>query len=85
MVLEKVEAAHFVGAVVRAVTSAKTAVVNHCIESLGVMNGRLDRAHRLARGIFALHAVDGLIVNGWRIWIAFEILVDSDPVHFAAS
>ena len=55
-VLEEVEAAHFVRAVVRAVPRADAAVVDHVVQALGAVDGRPDRADQFARRVLAVHA-----------------------------
>src|SRR5207245_11594539 len=52
-VLEEVEAAHLVGAVVRAVARADAAVVDHVVQALGPVHRRLDGAHHLAGRVLA--------------------------------
>src|SRR5205823_3389764 len=70
-VLEEVEAADLVGTVVRAVTGADTAVVDHVVEALGAVDGGTDRADQLAGRLLAVHAGHWLVrdarVVGWTI------------------
>src|SRR5439155_25424956 len=54
--VEEIKAAHLVGTVVRAVASPDAPVVDHDVETFGVMHGRGHGADLLAGGILALHA-----------------------------
>ncbi len=56
LVEQEVEAAHLVGAVVRAVARPHAAVVDHVVQAFVAVDGRRDRAHHLARRVLALHA-----------------------------
>src|SRR6202011_247310 len=47
VIIEEVEPAHFEWAVVRAITSAHTAVVSHDVEAIFAVNGGVDRANSL--------------------------------------
>src|SRR5262249_20094071 len=59
-VSQEVEAAHLVGAVVRAVPRTDTAVVDHVVETLAAVDRGCHRADQLAGGVFAVHAGDRL-------------------------
>ena len=96
VVVEEIEAAHLVGAVVRAIPRADAAVVGHDVEALVVVDGGVDRADRLARRVLALLAGHRLeehlrvleILRVLRIaagHVGGEIAVDADPVHLAAA
>ncbi len=65
-VFQKIEPPHLVGAVVRAKPRADAAVVDHVVQPLGTVDGRLDRAHVFARRVFAMHAGHGLKVEFLR-------------------
>ena len=83
-VMQKIEPAHLVRAVVRAVPRADAPVVGHLVQALGAMGGRPDRADDLARGLLALHARHGLKIDlGVAGVFALEIAIDANPVHLA--
>ena len=83
-ILEEVEPADLVRAVVRAVPRADAAVVGHLVEPLGAVRRRADRADELAGGLLAVHAGHRLEVDvGVRRVVALEVAVDPEPVHLA--
>ncbi|CAD77715.1 hypothetical protein-transmembrane prediction [Rhodopirellula baltica SH 1] len=84
VVIEVVEAANFVGAVVRTVPRADAAVVGHRVETFVCVNRRRDGANLFARCGFAVHAGDRFLNDVSNVWIALEVAVDSQPMHFAA-
>src|SRR5207249_10348625 len=55
VILEKIEAADFVGAVVRAVACAYATIVNLQVQAFVVVHSRADRADQLARRVLAMH------------------------------
>ena len=84
-VREEVEPADLVRAVVRAVPRADAPVVDHLVEALVAVDGRVDGAHVLAGRIFAVHAHQRLEDDaGVPGIVAGEVAVDAQPVHFAA-
>ena len=92
VVVEEVEAADLVRAVVRAVAGADAAVVGHRVEALVVVDGGVGGADGLARGGLAMLAGDAhegdLRVFGDRVAgggaAVEEVAVQADPVHVAA-
>ena len=56
MVVEEVEAADLVRAVVAAVAGADAAVVDHLVQALVAVDGGVHRADVLARRVLAVHA-----------------------------
>ena len=97
--VEEIEAAHLVGAIVRAVAGADAPVVRHDVQALVVVDRGVHRAHRLAGGQLALHAGDrlhrdlrilgdlavALAAEGARVGLAVGVVpVEPDPVHDAA-
>src|SRR5204862_1492255 len=80
-VVEEVEAAHLVGAVVLAIPRTHAAVVDHLIEPFARMDGGGDGAHNLAGRLLAVHAGDGLVVNGRVRRVPLVVAVHPDPVH----
>jgi len=83
---EEVEPAHLVRAVVRAVARPDAAVVGHVVQALGAVRRRVDRAHVSRRGLFALHARDGLEGHLRRVRVVADVVaVDADPVHLATA
>src|SRR4029453_16341309 len=78
-VLEKVEPAHFVRAIVGTIAGADAAIVNHGGETLMAMMGRAHRADQLAGRVLAMHARDGLMVGLWIFRASFIIAVDAQP------
>ena len=56
VVVEEIEPAHLVGAVVRAIAGADAAIVGHHVETFLAVRGGAHRADRLAGGVLALHA-----------------------------
>src|SRR6185312_2066142 len=85
VVVEEVEAADLVGAVLRAVARADAAVVDLCVETIVRVHGGVDRADDLAGRIFALHAGHRLERCFRRIDVAGIIAVDAQPVHVVAA
>src|ERR1035441_10372218 len=81
---QEVEAAHLVGAVVGAVSSAHAAVVDHGVEAFRRVHRCADRADLLARRILAVLAGHGLEVCAGRGKIAFKVCIDTQPLHVAA-
>src|SRR5262249_35169600 len=84
-VLEEIEAADFVRAVVRTVPSADAPVVNHLIDPLLAVDGRTNGADQFARRVLAVHARNRLVGEGRIVEIAAEIAIYPDPVHLAAA
>ena len=60
-VIIKVEAAHFLRAVVRAIAGADTAVVHHVVQALGGVHGRADRADLFAHAATAARFHIGVV------------------------
>ncbi len=56
VVVEEIEPAHLVRAIVRAIARADAAIVGHDVEALFICRGGVDRADRLARCVLALLA-----------------------------
>ena len=83
IVVEEVEAAHFVGTVVGTIARAHAAVVGHHVEAFLAVRGRGDGTHFFARRVFALHAQHGLVHRSRGLRRFAEIAVDADPVHLA--
>src|ERR1700733_1594876 len=83
-VKEKVEAPHFIGAVVRAVTRADAAVINHLVETLGAMHGCCHRAYQLAESIFTMHARNRLEIYFRILNWTLEVAIHAQPVHVAS-
>jgi hypothetical protein len=82
-VLQVVEAAHLVGAVVGAVAGADAAVVDHHVQALAVVDRRGDRADRLARRLLAVLAGHRHVEEVGVVEPAAVVGVDADPVHLA--
>src|SRR5690606_34617860 len=84
VVLEEIEAAYFVRAVVRAVTSTDAAVVHHCVQSFLVVVRGVHRTNRLARRIIAVltkHRHEAYLqLFSWTVVVA----IDAQPRHFAS-
>src|SRR5207253_3095764 len=80
-VLQKVEAANFVRAIVRAIPRADAAVVDHEIQPGAIVHGRGDRANQLARRVLAMHARHRLVQDSRAFRVAFEIPIDANPGH----
>src|SRR5205807_3305686 len=96
---QEVEAANFVGAVVRTVARADAAIVDHIVQAFGAVDRGTDGADLLARRVLALLAGHGLeecrrikerlvvagrIVGG-GLHRLLVITVDADPMHFASA
>ncbi len=90
VIIEEIEAAHLVRAVVRAIARADAAVVGHRVEAVLGMHGGVDRANRFAGSQLALEAGDGLrhqcgIVRvEIVVLLGGEVAIHTDPMHFAA-
>src|SRR5437763_15072045 len=56
VVIEKIETPNLERTIVRAITRADTAVVRHNVQPVFAVNGGVDRANRLARGVLAVLA-----------------------------
>src|SRR5690606_11300396 len=84
-VVQVVEPAHLVGAVVRAVAGADAAVVDHHVEALLAVHRGVHRAHVLAGGPLAVHAGDGLDDGPRILELAREVAVHPQPGHLAAA
>src|SRR5581483_678995 len=82
-VVEEVEAANLVRAVVRAVARADAAVVGHVVQTFAAVRRGANRADRLARRVLALHARHGLVVDLGIRDVAAVVAIDADPVHLA--
>ena len=83
---QEVEAANLVRTVVRTVAGAHAAVVDHVVQAFRAVRGRGDRAHHLARRVFALLTRHRLVDRLHRLGCvdaAREVVVDADPVHLA--
>src|SRR5690606_6612717 len=80
LVAEEVEAAHLVGAVVRAVARPDAAVVDHVVQAVGRVLRRPRRADDLARRVLALHARPRLEADPALL---VAVLVDPEPEHEA--
>src|ERR1017187_2187486 len=85
VVVEEIEAAHIVRAVVRAVLRPDTAVVGHLVDAFLAVRRGGDRADDLAGCLLAVHAHHGLVVYERVLGGALVITVDPDPVHLAAA
>src|SRR4029453_11384471 len=83
--VEIVKPPHLVRAVVRAITCADAAVVDHGVEAFAVVHGGGDGADLLARRGFAVHAHHGLEddIRPRVVDRSFEIPIDANPVHLA--
>src|SRR6202030_3417591 len=91
VVIEEVEAAHFERAIVRAITSAHTAVISHYVEAVLTVDGRVNRANGLARRVLAVLAHHWLMHDLGIFWPVAVVLVewfrarviaiDPDPMH----
>src|SRR5580658_6460944 len=81
---EEVEAAYFVGTVIRTIPRAHAAVVDHVVQAFGRVIGRAHRADDFTGRVFALHAGHGLEERLRIVAIAFVVGVDANPVHVAA-
>src|SRR5438270_13260051 len=85
VVLEEVETAHLVRAVVAAIPRADAAVIGHLVQSLVAVDGGVDRADVLARRGLAVHAAERLGDHlGIFDWPS-EVAVDANPLHLATS
>ena len=82
-VVEEVEAADLVRAVVRAVPRADAAVVGHVVQAFGAVRGRADRADLLARRVLAVLAGIGCVTRCGSFVVTHEVAVDAEPVHLA--
>src|ERR1019366_9200207 len=80
----EIETPHLVGAVVGAIPRAHAAVVDHVVEAFGAVRGGLHGAYQLARRVLAMHAGDGLVVDGGVALIALIVGIHAYPVHGAA-
>src|SRR5438094_10002825 len=67
VILEKIEAADFVGTVVRAVACADATIVNLQFQALLVVHCRADRADQLARPGLAMHTWHRLMLEFWIV------------------
>ena len=84
--LEEVEAADLIRTVVRTVTGSNTAVVNHLVQTLMAVNRRCNWTNRLTRRLLTLHTWNWHEVRNRIVYIlAFIIVVQANPVHFAAT
>src|SRR4029077_8423124 len=80
----EIESPHFIGAVIRAVACADTAVVNHLVETFVIVERCADGTDEFAGGLLAMHARHGLKIR-FRIFEAAAIvIVDPDPLHVAS-
>src|SRR5690348_10305851 len=79
----EIKPSHFVGAVVRAVARADTAVVNHQVEPFGTVYGGPDRAHIFAGGIFTVHAGHHDAVGFRVLKAAAPVRIHPNPLHDA--
>src|SRR5262249_49399281 len=80
---EEVEAAHLVGAVVRAETRAHAPVVDLDVQAFAVVNRRADGTHGLARRVLAVHARHGLEEHARCLHRSLVVSIDANPVHLA--
>src|SRR3954471_22135919 len=85
VVLEEVETAHLVRAVVAAIPRADAAVVGHLVQSLVAVDGGVDRADVLARRGLAVHAAERLGDHLGILDRPREVAVDADPLHLPTS
>ena len=83
-VLQVVEAAHLVRAVVRAVAGADAAVINLLVDTFGRVHRSVERADRSARRFFAVLAHHRLEIDLGVLERTAIVGIDADPVHFAA-
>ena len=85
-IVEEVESAYLVGAVVRTVACTDASVVRHVVGALVAVNRRVDRADGFTRCVLTMHAGNGL--NDHFVWvvevIADEVAIHADPGHLAA-
>ena len=79
LILEEIEAAHLVGAVVRAVPRADAAVVGHLVETFVAVGRRRDGADDFARGVLAMLAEHRLVDRLGILGIARVVGVHPDP------
>ena len=84
-VQEKIEAAHFVGTIVRAVAGADAAVVDHVVQPLIAVRRRTHGTNQLAGRVLALHAWHRLMIHLGIVQLAFVIAIDANPVHLPAA
>src|SRR3989442_587779 len=75
---QEIEAAHFVGTVVRAIACPDAAVIDHFVQAFGAVHGRADGTHLLAGRVLALHARHGLKVRLGIFDATFVVAVDAD-------
>src|SRR5690606_13590408 len=69
--------------VIRAVTRAHTAVIDHLIQALAVVKRRLDWTDRLTRRFFAVHTGPRLEVDIRIVQVPLIVAVDLQPMHLA--
>jgi len=79
----EVEAAHLVGTVIRAITRAHAAVVDHLVEPFGSMHRGANRAYLFAGRIFTVLTGHGLEVGARAGQVAFKIGIHAEPLHIA--
>src|SRR5207302_8113052 len=80
-VLEEIEVADFVWAVVGAIARPDAAVVDHIVQSLGAVGSRSNWTHQFARRDLTLHAWHQLLLDARTL----EVRVDPQPEHLAAA
>src|SRR5215471_21255354 len=80
---QEIEPPHFVWAIVRAIASTHAPVVDHCVDSLGAMGSRRNRANDFAGSILAVHAQDRLEKGAWIGGFSNMVAIDANPMHLA--
>src|SRR5208282_4981246 len=81
---QKVEAAHLVRTVVRAIARADAAVVDLVVQAFAAMDGRAHRTYQFAGRILALHARHRLEMGPGGVAVSLIVGIDPNPVHVAA-
>src|SRR5690348_12808232 len=84
-VVEEIEAADLVGAIIRAEARADAAVVDHHIEAFGVVHRRVHGADDLARRVLAVHAGHRLEHDPRVLERALVVTIDPEPMHVSAA
>src|SRR5208282_4989078 len=82
---QEIKPSHLIRTVIRAVTCADAAVIDHGIQAFAAVQRGLHRTNQLAGRILALHAGDGLKEALGIFARAIVISVHAQPVHVAAA
>jgi len=80
--IEKIEAPHLVGTVVRTVPRTDAPVVRHFIQALVAVSRRTDRTNRLTRRFFAVLTQHRLEKHLRVVLVTLVIVIDAQPLHF---